>query len=111
MDHTTVGGAPYMLLNLGLIFGMMDFYIAFHYIELLALDRAYIPSSLTEYLLVIINLSFLSGRIIAGYYAGRIGRSTCSYLWLSRPKFFSLHSCYRHSRWHRSLLCPLRLLS
>ncbi|OAA38035.1 Major facilitator superfamily domain, general substrate transporter [Cordyceps fumosorosea ARSEF 2679] len=72
-DATALRDVPYLLLNAGLTFGFMGLYIVFYYIELLARDRAHVSDSLARYLLVIINLSSLPGRIIPGYYADKVG--------------------------------------
>lgn len=73
LDKNAFRDVPYLLLNAGLTFGFMGFYIVFYYIELFALDRTNVSSSLANYLLVIINVSSLPGRIIPGYYADKIG--------------------------------------
>ncbi|KAI1770218.1 major facilitator superfamily domain-containing protein [Hypoxylon cercidicola] len=73
IDRSVFRDVPYIFFNLGLFFGMMGFYIVFNYVELLALSRTSISSSLAGYLLVIINASSLLGRLIPGYYADKIG--------------------------------------
>ncbi|KAK7741826.1 hypothetical protein SLS53_004891 [Cytospora paraplurivora] len=73
VDRTAFRDAPYLLLNLGLFFGFMGLYVVFYYIQLLALARTTVSSTLADYLLVIINGSSLFGRLIPGYYADRIG--------------------------------------
>ncbi|KAI0888848.1 major facilitator superfamily domain-containing protein [Annulohypoxylon maeteangense] len=73
IDRTAFRDTPYLVLNLGLFFGVMGFYIIFNYVELLALERTDVSSHLSGYLLVIINAASLPGRIIPGYYADRIG--------------------------------------
>ncbi|ROW07068.1 hypothetical protein VPNG_06651 [Cytospora leucostoma] len=73
VDRTAFRDAPYLLLNLGLFFGFMGLYVIFYYIQLLALARTSVSSTLADYLLVIINGSSLFGRLIPGYYADRIG--------------------------------------
>ncbi|KAI9172531.1 MFS-type transporter dbaD [Paramyrothecium foliicola] len=73
IDRSAFRDAPYLLLNVGLLFGFMGLYNGFNYIELLALDRTDISSNLASYVLVIINLSSLLGHIIPGYYADKIG--------------------------------------
>ncbi|KAI1073722.1 MFS general substrate transporter [Whalleya microplaca] len=73
LDHSAFKDAPYLIFSSGLFFGMMGFYIIFYYIELLALARTNISSSLADYLLVIINAASLLGRLIPGYYADRVG--------------------------------------
>ncbi|KAJ6779799.1 hypothetical protein PWT90_01491 [Aphanocladium album] len=73
IDTAAFRDVPYQLLNAGLTFGFMGLYIVFYYIELFALDRTNVSSSLANYLLVIINVSSLPGRIIPGYYADKIG--------------------------------------
>lgn len=52
--------APYLLLNLGLSFGFMGLYVVFYYIQLLAMARTTVTSTLADYLLVIINGSSLA---------------------------------------------------
>lgn len=73
VDRTAFRDAPYLLLNLGLFFGFMGLYVIFYYIQLLALARTTVSSTLADYLLVIIDGSSLFGRLIPGYYADRIG--------------------------------------
>ncbi|TQV91608.1 monocarboxylate transporter [Cordyceps javanica] len=73
LDTAAFRDLPYLLLNAGLTFGFMGLYIVFYYIELFALDRANVSASLANYLLVIINVSSLPGRIIPGYYADKVG--------------------------------------
>lgn len=73
LDREAFRDAPYLLLNLGLFFGFMGLYIIFYYIELFALEKTDSTTTLSKYLLVIINGSSLSGRLIPGYYADKIG--------------------------------------
>ncbi|PLB51570.1 monocarboxylate permease-like protein [Aspergillus steynii IBT 23096] len=73
LDRTTFTDAPYLLFNLGLIFGFMGFYIIFYYIELYARQETSISPVLATYLLVIINASSLLGRVVIPFYADRIG--------------------------------------
>lgn len=73
LDTSAFKDTPYILLNLGLVFGFMGFYIIFYYIQLYALQETSISSLVASYLLVIINASSLPGRLIPGYYADRIG--------------------------------------
>ncbi|KUI63432.1 Riboflavin transporter MCH5 [Cytospora mali] len=73
IDWAAFRDMPYLLLNLGVFFGFMGLYIVFYYIQLLALARTTVSSTLADYLLVIINGSSLAGRLIPGYYADRIG--------------------------------------
>lgn len=73
VDRTSFRDAPYLLLNLGLFFGFMGLYVIFYYIQLLALARTTVSSTLANYLLVIINGSSLVGRLVPGYYADKIG--------------------------------------
>ncbi|KAK2593664.1 hypothetical protein QQS21_008633 [Conoideocrella luteorostrata] len=73
IDRDAVQDLPYLLLNGGLFFGYMGLYIVFYYIELFALDRTNVSSPLANYLLVIINISSLPGRIIVAYYADKMG--------------------------------------
>ncbi|KAI0153421.1 major facilitator superfamily domain-containing protein [Pestalotiopsis sp. NC0098] len=73
VDREAFRDAPYFLLNLGLFFGFMGLYIIFYYIELFALERTDSSTTLSKYLLVIINGSSLAGRLIPGYYADKIG--------------------------------------
>lgn len=73
-DRTVFRDTPYLLLNLGLIFGFMGFYIIFYYIQLYAHEESRgVSPTLESYLLVIINASSLLGRTVPGYYADRIG--------------------------------------
>lgn len=73
VDMTAFRDSPYMLLNLGLIFGFTGLYIIFYYIQLYSLEETHISHALESYLLVIINGSSLAGRLIPGFYADRIG--------------------------------------
>ncbi|KAM3554245.1 hypothetical protein MY1884_006237 [Beauveria asiatica] len=73
IDAAAFRDVPYLLLNAGLTFGFMGLYIIFNYIELFALDRTNVSHGLADYLLVILNVSSLPGRIIPGYYADKIG--------------------------------------
>ncbi|KJZ79181.1 hypothetical protein HIM_01332 [Hirsutella minnesotensis 3608] len=73
VDADAFRDMPYLLLNTGLLFGFMGLYIAFYYIELFALDQTDVSDGLANYLLVIINVSSLPGRLIPGYYADKIG--------------------------------------
>ncbi|KAI1447879.1 major facilitator superfamily domain-containing protein [Annulohypoxylon stygium] len=73
IDRTAFRDAPYLVLNLGLFFGVMGFYIMLYYIELLALERTDVSPHLAGYLLVILNAASLPGRIIPGYFADRVG--------------------------------------
>ncbi|CAH0033240.1 unnamed protein product [Clonostachys rhizophaga] len=50
----------------------MGLYIVLYYVKLFALDHNITPE-ISEYLLIIINLSALPGRLIPGYFADRIG--------------------------------------
>ncbi|KAI0898232.1 major facilitator superfamily domain-containing protein [Annulohypoxylon nitens] len=51
IDRTAFRDAPYLVLNLGLFFGVMGFYIVLYYIELLALERTDVSAHLAGYLL------------------------------------------------------------
>ncbi|KAL4942942.1 hypothetical protein BDV06DRAFT_221701 [Aspergillus oleicola] len=73
VDRAAFKDAPYILLNLGLIFGFMGFYIVFYYIQLYAREEGSISTNLESYLLVILNASSLIGRCVLGYYADCIG--------------------------------------
>jgi MFS family permease len=73
IDQKALQDIPYLLLNLGLFFGFMGLYIVFYYIELFAIARTDISHDLAGYLLIILNLSSLPGRVIPGYYADKIG--------------------------------------
>lgn len=73
VDRTAFKDVPYILLNIGLIFGFMGFYIIFYYIELYAHQESSASIALQAYLLVIINASSLPGRLIPGYYADKMG--------------------------------------
>lgn len=73
IDKRAFRDTPYMLLNLGLVFGFMGFYVIFYYIQLYALDETSVPARLASYMLVIVNAGSLPGRLIPGYYADRIG--------------------------------------
>ncbi|KAL2813543.1 monocarboxylate permease-like protein [Aspergillus granulosus] len=73
LDQTAFKDIPYILFNLGLIFGFMGFYIIFYYIQLYAHEEGSVSTVLESYLLVILNGTSLFGRLIPGYYADRIG--------------------------------------
>lgn len=73
VDATAFKDTPYILLNFGLLFGFMGIYIIFYYIELYALLEASVATTLTSYILVIINASSLLGRLILGFYADKMG--------------------------------------
>jgi predicted MFS family arabinose efflux permease len=73
VDRTAFSDVPYLLLNLGLVFGFMGLYIVLYYIQLFSLDRTDISRGLSNYLLVIINGCSLLGRTVPGYYADKIG--------------------------------------
>lgn len=73
IDWSAFRDLPYLLLNLGLFFGFMGLYIVFYYIELFAINRIGVSKNLATYLLIIINVSSLPGRIVPGYYADKVG--------------------------------------
>ena len=57
----------------GLFFGFMGMYVALYYIQSYALASTGTSSSLSSYLLPIINGTSILGRLIANYYADKIG--------------------------------------
>lgn len=73
VDRTAFRDLPYLLLNMGLVFGFMGLYIVLYYIQLFSLDRTNVSSGLSNYLLVIINGCSILGRTVPGYYADKIG--------------------------------------
>ncbi|KAI3324293.1 major facilitator superfamily domain-containing protein [Xylariaceae sp. AK1471] len=73
IDWTAFTDLPYMLLNLGFVFGFMGLYIVITYFQLFALTRTSVPAGLAESLLIIINAGSLVGRVILGYFADVIG--------------------------------------
>ncbi|KAH8697433.1 putative monocarboxylate transporter [Talaromyces proteolyticus] len=73
LDKSAFRDTPYLLLNLGLVFGFMGFYVIFYYIQLYALQETSLSAPLQGYLLVVINASSLLGRLVPGYYADMIG--------------------------------------
>lgn len=73
IDYAAFKDVPYILLCFGLMFGYMGLYIVFYYIELYTLDQTSANKSVAEYVLVILNIASLPGRVIAGYYADKIG--------------------------------------
>lgn len=73
LDRTAFKDTPYILLNLGLVFGFMGFYIIFYYIQLYAYEETSDSANIESYLLVIVNAGSLPGRLIPGYYADRMG--------------------------------------
>jgi len=72
-DWGALSDLPYMLLNLGLVFGVMGMYSIMTYIQLFALSRTNISSSLADNLLLIINSGSFVGRVVLGYFADRTG--------------------------------------
>ncbi|KAI3396300.1 hypothetical protein diail_12322 [Diaporthe ilicicola] len=73
VDRTAFRDIPYLLLNLGLVFGFMGLYIVLYYIQLFSFDRTDVSRGLSNYLLIIINGCSLFGRTVPGYYADNIG--------------------------------------
>ncbi|KAJ6035869.1 monocarboxylate permease-like protein [Penicillium herquei] len=73
VDRTAFRDTPYLLLNTGLVFGFMGFYIILYYIQLFAIQDTNVSHVISTYILVIVNASSLPGRLIPGYYADRIG--------------------------------------
>jgi predicted MFS family arabinose efflux permease len=73
IDWTAFTDLPYMLLNLGLVFGFMGLYIVITYFQLFALARTSVSPGLADSLLIIINAGSLVGRVILGYFADVIG--------------------------------------
>jgi len=72
-DSSAFKDIPYILFNVGLLFGFMGLWIMFYYIQLYALDESSASTSIASYLLVIINACSLPGRLIPGFYADNIG--------------------------------------
>ncbi|KAI0968528.1 major facilitator superfamily domain-containing protein [Xylaria arbuscula] len=73
MDWAAFKDLPYMLLNLGLVFGFMGLYVVINYFQLYSLARTDISDSLAENLLIIINAGSLVGRVLFGYLADVTG--------------------------------------
>ncbi|QKX57653.1 uncharacterized protein TRUGW13939_04771 [Talaromyces rugulosus] len=70
LDRTAFKDIPYCLLNVGLVFGFMGFYVIFYYIQLYGLEQRTVSPRIDNYLL---DASSLPGRLIPGYYADRMG--------------------------------------
>ncbi|KAI0442606.1 major facilitator superfamily domain-containing protein [Xylaria telfairii] len=64
IDWVAFTDLPFMLLNLGLIFGFMGLYVVMTYFQLYALSCASVSATLADNLLIIINAGSLLGRII-----------------------------------------------
>ncbi|KAJ2976783.1 hypothetical protein NUW58_g8002 [Xylaria curta] len=73
IDWAAFTDLPFMLLNLGLVFGFMGLYIITTYFQLYALSSSSISASLADNLLIIINAGSLVGRVILGYLADKTG--------------------------------------
>ncbi|RDL30329.1 Uncharacterized protein BP5553_10207 [Venustampulla echinocandica] len=73
IDASAFRDVPYMLLNLGNLFGFMGLNIILYYIQLYALEESSVSPALASYLLVIINASSLIGRLISGLCVDRLG--------------------------------------
>jgi predicted MFS family arabinose efflux permease len=73
VDTSALQDKPYLLLNCGLLAGYMGIYIILYYINLYALERTAITTSLASYILVILNATSTVGRIAPSALADRIG--------------------------------------
>lgn len=73
IDASAFRDVPYMLFNLGNLFGYMGLNIILYYIQLYALEESSVSPSLASYLLVIINGSSLIGRLISGLWVDKLG--------------------------------------
>ncbi|KAI0197626.1 major facilitator superfamily domain-containing protein [Astrocystis sublimbata] len=73
IDWTAFTDLPYMLLNLGLVFGFMGLYVVTTYFQLYALARTNITTNVSDNLLIIINAGSLVGRVVLGYFADMTG--------------------------------------
>ncbi|KAL9112044.1 MAG: hypothetical protein Q9227_003664 [Pyrenula ochraceoflavens] len=72
-DRAALFDVPYMLLNIGLLFGFMGLYIIFYYVQFYAIRKIDASSPVVNYLLTILNATSLLGRVVAGFYADKIG--------------------------------------
>ncbi|KAI1753323.1 major facilitator superfamily domain-containing protein [Xylaria castorea] len=73
IDWAAFTDVPFMLLNLGLVFGFMGLYVIMTYFQLFALSRTSISATLADNLLIIINAGSLVGRVVLGYLADKTG--------------------------------------
>ncbi|KAI8951410.1 major facilitator superfamily domain-containing protein [Xylaria longipes] len=73
IDWAAFTDLPFMLLNLGLVFGFMGLYVVMTYFQLFALSRTSISATLADNLLIIINAGSLVGRVTLGYLADKTG--------------------------------------
>ncbi|TGJ82385.1 hypothetical protein E0Z10_g6378 [Xylaria hypoxylon] len=65
LDWAAFTDLPYMLLNVGLVFGFMGLYIVINYFQLYALARTNISANLADNLLIIINSGSLVVALVA----------------------------------------------
>ena len=73
LDLTAFKSKPYLLFCIAVFFGFMGIYITFFYIQLFALERTDVSSSLASYLLSIINAASTIGRVIPNFVADKTG--------------------------------------
>lgn len=73
IDWAAFTDLPYMLLNLGLVFGFMGLYVVTTYFQLYALARTNVTTNVSDNLLIIINAGSLVGRVVLGYFADMTG--------------------------------------
>ncbi|KAI1196278.1 major facilitator superfamily domain-containing protein [Nemania serpens] len=73
IDWAAFTDLPYMLLNLGLVFGFMGLYVVTTYFQLFALSRTNVTTNVSDNLLIIINAGSLVGRVVLGYFADMVG--------------------------------------
>jgi len=72
-DKNSLSDMPYVFFGLGILFGYMGIYVVMFYIELYAMDRANMTSSLSFYLLALVNAGSSLGRILPNFAADHVG--------------------------------------
>lgn len=72
-DRSSFFDLPYVLFGLGTFFGYMGIYVVFFYIELYAMSRASVSTSMGFYLLAIINAGSSLGRVLPNFAADYVG--------------------------------------
>ena len=66
-------GVPHLLFCFGMLFGFMGIYITFVYVQLYGELECNMDANLASYLLAIVNAGSVFGRLIASYFADKIG--------------------------------------
>ena len=73
LDLAAFKSPPYLLFCIAVFFGFMAIYVTFFYIELYALEKTDIDSSLASYLLSIVNAASTIGRLVPNFLADMTG--------------------------------------